>query len=147
MDTRCRGLSAGGVLCRPASSSVLWGAWHLPSFFTVGHPLAGSFFGWFLIGIVADTVSFTWLLQQHGGSLLLAVHFHASIAVTDLFLTPASASPLLSAGLKIIAVAVVITVFGPARLSRRDRPESRSARIRQWAGRAPNVTFDPPAGR
>ena len=94
------------------------GLWHLPLALTRGHPISEGFFGWFLLGIVADAVLFTWLYNSTGGSLLLAALFHASISVTGLFLTSASATPLLELVLKWIAVGAVIAIFGAADLSR-----------------------------
>lgn len=92
---------------------AVWGLWHVPLALTVGHPLSEQFFGWFLLGIVADAVLFTWLYNSTGGSLLLAVVFHASIAVTGLFLgTPADATGPLTLLLKWLVVAVVLAATG-----------------------------------
>jgi len=115
MQTAWSALRASLVL------GFLWGLWHLPLYLTVGHPVSEEFFGWFLPGIVADAILFTWLYNSTGGSLLLAVLFHASIAVTGLFLTPAEATPLLGLTLEWIFVGGVIAVTGPARLSRLDK--------------------------
>ena len=104
----------------PGARSGL-GLWHLPLALTRGHPISEGFFGWFVLGIVADAVLFTWLYNSTGGSLLLAVLFHTSIAVTGLFLSSASATPLLELGLKWIAVGAVIAVFGAANLSRAEK--------------------------
>lgn len=86
-------LQAGqGALWASVTLGVLWGIWHLPLYLTQGHPLSEIFFGWTLLGIVADTILFTWVYNHTGGSLLLALLFHAAIAVTGLFLpgTPAN---------------------------------------------------------
>jgi membrane protease YdiL (CAAX protease family) len=99
----------------------LWGVWHLPLYLTAGHPISEEFFGWFLLGIIADAILFTWLYNSTGGSLLLAVLFHASIAVTGLFLIPAEATPLLGLALEWIFVGGVIAVTGSSRLSRLDK--------------------------
>jgi hypothetical protein len=71
-------------------------------------------------------VLFTWLYNSTGGSLLLVVVFHTSIAVTGLFLATANATPLLELLLKWIAVGVVVVVFGAANLSRAERQVARS---------------------
>jgi len=114
VQSRLSALSASLVL------GVVWGVWHLPLALTRGHPISEEFFGWFLLGIVADAVLFTWVVNSTNGSLLLAVLFHASIAVTGLFLASATA-PVLELGLKWAAVGVVIATFGGANLSRAQR--------------------------
>ena len=100
---------------------LLWGVWHLPLYLTRGHPISGEFFGWFLLGIVADAVLFTWLYNSTGGSLLLTVLFHASIAVTGLFLSPVEATPFIGLALEWIFVGAIIAVASPARLSPLDK--------------------------
>ena len=97
-----------GPLTASLVLGVVWGLWHLPLVVTVGHPISGTFYGWFLLGIMADAVVFTWLYNHTGGSLLLAVLGHASIAVTGLFLVPAPVTPLLGLGLKLALVGVLL---------------------------------------
>jgi membrane protease YdiL (CAAX protease family) len=110
-------LSASMVL------GVVWGVWHLPLALTRGHPISDGFFGWFVLGIVADAVLFTWLYNSTGGSLLLAVLFHTSIAVTGLFVSSATSTPLPELVLKWIAVGAVVAVFGAANLSRAEKQQ------------------------
>src|ERR671932_2896951 len=92
---------------------LLWGLWHLPLYLTYGHPLSEVFLGWFLLGIVADAVLFTWVYNNTRGSLLLALLFHASIVVTDLFVAPAETTTLSGIALKWGVVAVVVALAGP----------------------------------
>ena len=106
---------------------LLWGLWHLPLYLTRGHPLSEEFFGWFLLGIVADAVLFTWVYNNTRGSLLLALLFHASIVVTDLFVAPAETTTLSGIALKWGVVAVVVALAGPARLSRQPQPPAAQA--------------------
>ena len=75
-----------------------------------------------LLGIDADAVLFTWLYNSTGGSLLLAVLFHASIAVSGLFVSPADAPPLPGLALEWILAGGIIISTGSVRLSRPDRP-------------------------
>jgi membrane protease YdiL (CAAX protease family) len=97
---------------------LVWGVWHLPKFLIVSDPIAEQFFLWFLLGIVAEAILFTWVYNNTGGSLLLALLFHTSINITYLFLAPADANPLLSLILVWALVAVVVAYAGPAHLSR-----------------------------
>ncbi len=60
-----------------ASSLILgfaWGAWHLPLIISYGD----SVLAYFLL-IVANTILITWVFNNTGGSLLLAMLFHASL--------------------------------------------------------------------
>jgi membrane protease YdiL (CAAX protease family) len=95
---------------------TLWGLWHLPLFLTEGNPLATTFFGWFLLRIVAEAVLYTWVYNNTHGSLLPALLLHASTATVALFLA-GDASPLVGAVLAWGAALVVILVAGPACLS------------------------------
>jgi len=79
---------------------LLWALWHLPLYLTHGHPLSGEFFGWALLGFVADAILFTWVYNNTRGSLLLALLFHASFNVTELFLTSVETTALLSIALR-----------------------------------------------
>ena len=98
---------------------LLWGLWHLPLYLTYGHPLSEVFLGWYMLDIIADTILFTWVYNNTRGSLLLALLFHTSIAVTGWFLASPEAASLLGLALKVGVVATVIVTAGPARLSRR----------------------------
>lgn len=111
--------SGGNALQASVLLGLLWGLWHLPLYLTRGHPLSEEFFGPFMLGIVADAILFTWLYNSTGASLLLAVLFHASIAVTGLFLAPAEATPLLRLAFEWLFVGAVIAIAGPT-LSRPD---------------------------
>ena len=85
---------------------LLWGLWHLPRDLALG-----QFSFWSLLGIVAVAILFTWVYNNTGGSLLLALLFHTSISVTGLFLSTVD-PPLLSLALAWIVVGAVIAVAG-----------------------------------
>ena len=101
---------------------ALWGVWHLPLFFIKGDPLADTFFGWFLLGIVGDAILYTWLFNNTGGSVLLVLLLHASTATTGLFLPVTDASPLIGAVVTWIVALTVIARFGPRDLARPGGP-------------------------
>jgi membrane protease YdiL (CAAX protease family) len=91
---------------------ITWGVWHLPLWLTNGHPMQGTFFGWALLGLVATAVLFTWVYNHTQGSLLLALLFHTSLAVTELFLASAEPPALIGMALNCGVVVLVVLVFG-----------------------------------
>lgn len=97
---------------------IIWGVWHLPLWLTKGHPMQGTFFGWTLLSLMATAVLFTWVYNNTKGSLLLALLFHTSIAITGLFLSSVETHPLIDVALSWGAAVLVIAVFGPKCLSR-----------------------------
>jgi membrane protease YdiL (CAAX protease family) len=105
-------LQAGVIL------GIVWAVWHLPLWLTKGYPLAEAFLGWTMLGIVADSILFTWVYNNTKGSLLLALLFHSSIAVTGLFLSSAESSAPIGLALKWGVVVLVLVTFGPEYLSR-----------------------------
>ncbi len=98
----------------------LWGVWHLPNWLTKGNPVGQGSLGWEILGLMATTILFTWVFNNTKGSLLLALLFHTSIAVTGLFLASAEVPSWLGVALNWAAVAVVVAFFGAKRLSRKE---------------------------
>jgi uncharacterized protein len=97
---------------------LLWSIWHLPLWLTKDHSMAESFGGWSMFSLVATTILFTWIYNNTKSSLLLALLFHTSIAVTGLFLASAETHPLIDVTLSWCMALLVIAIFGPKRLSR-----------------------------
>lgn len=65
-----------------ASSLILgtvWAFWHLPNFLLPGFPHRGLPFPAFLILLLSFSILFTWLAGKTGGSLTVAVVFHAAL--------------------------------------------------------------------
>jgi membrane protease YdiL (CAAX protease family) len=58
---------------------LLWGLWHLPTFFVPGAPQHRLPITAFLLLTVAYSVLFTWIYLHTGGSVLLATLFHGAI--------------------------------------------------------------------
>jgi uncharacterized protein len=55
---------------------ILWGIYHLPSFFLSGLPLNDVPFIPFMIACLAITILVTWVFNRTGGSLILVFLFH-----------------------------------------------------------------------
>src|SRR5919107_2775287 len=62
---------------------VLWGLWHLPTFFVPGAPQHGLPITAFLLLTVAYSVLFTWIYLHTVGSVLLATLFHGAINLSQ----------------------------------------------------------------
>jgi membrane protease YdiL (CAAX protease family) len=121
-----------GALTSSLILSLIWGLWHFhPINFASLWPLAG----WYFLTIIPFTVLMTWVFNNTGGSLLLAVLFHTASNVSD-WIVPSMPSLSDVAGMRVfiikamltwVAALVVVAVYGPARLSRQvpvpgDRP-------------------------
>ena len=114
---------------------LLWGLWHFPLFLLPGYNGAGTDFVSigipfidFVIGAMALAVTFTWVFNQTGGSLLLVMLLHASINtafnafLSMLFLSfpgQSSASPALSIVWIVVALSIIVATRG--RLSYRPK--------------------------
>lgn len=103
--------------------SIPWLFFHLPLFFKLGSSQADSSFVVYGIGIIAQTVIFTWMFNNTRGSVLLATLLHAaSNTWTQIFSINSDATNhflawMMSLTLVIIAVMVTIT-SGAENLSR-----------------------------
>jgi uncharacterized protein len=60
---------------------VLWGVWHLPSFFLGGLVQAGMSILLFLINAVLLSIFVTWVFQHTGGSVLITVLIHFTVNI------------------------------------------------------------------
>jgi len=63
---------------------LLWGLWHLPLMLIpaqspLGHPITLALLLVFLLGITARSIWYTWLFNNTGGSLLLAMLLHGAL--------------------------------------------------------------------
>ncbi len=104
----------GSSLWSSVILGTLWGLWHLPRLL----PLQWSTFAWFMVSIIITTILYTWVFNNTRGSLWPVLLFHTSRAVTTLFVS-ATDVPWLSFLVEAGLVAVVVLVYGHARLSRR----------------------------
>lgn len=102
---------------------VLWALWHLPLFFLKGSVQSQIPVAAYLVMTVSLTVLFTWVYNNTGGSVLMALLFHGMVntAPTALF-GPAVGDPgliWLYVGAIGILAAIITVVFGSKRLSRK----------------------------
>lgn len=96
----------------PLGSSLilgfLWGLWHLPLYFIQNDPIAETPFFWMLVGLLADSILYTWIFNNTSGSLLLVLLFHAAQATTLQFLTQSNAHPAVSIALTWLLVGYIL---------------------------------------
>jgi CAAX protease family protein len=123
---------------------VLWALWHLPVFFNPETLYSNLPFSLWLAYAVPLAVIITWLFNSAGGSVLMAIVFHAVInASSELWKTipeysvkPATAAEALTVNVQIylmgaiviwVAAVAVLLVYGQRNLSRRPRQELAAA--------------------
>jgi uncharacterized protein len=109
---------------------VLWALFHLPLFFTQGDSFASTPPLSFLIRMIGAAILFTWVFNNTRGSLLLAYLMHAAsnfwprVWPIDTLAGPFAWLP---DGITILAVVLVVVIYGPAHLSRKLVSESPTA--------------------
>lgn len=106
------------ALSASISLGLLWGIWHLPLYWTVGDARATMSVGWLIAGLVLEAILYTWIFNHTKASLLLALLFHASTAVTTLFLA-AVALPWAGFLLTLAVAVLIVLVNGPLHLTRK----------------------------
>lgn len=101
---------------------IIWGFWHVPKYLDDWSTVA---FAWFMVGVVARAILFTWMYNGTRGSLLLVTLFHASGNAAGAVLPIASTASHSNLGARIIAdllavlaAVVVVRATGAERLSR-----------------------------
>jgi len=109
---------------------VLWGGWHLPTFFIPGAPQAGIPFVAFLLFTTGASVLFTWLYLHTRGSLLLATLFHGAInsfGFVNNALDPASRWWL--TGAVYVATALLVSIIVGLNLGRKPAAQGETAPV------------------
>jgi membrane protease YdiL (CAAX protease family) len=128
-----RGYALPKLLARvsPVAASlilgVLWGVWHLPTFFVPGAPQYGLPIPAFVILTMAYSILFTWVYLHARGSVLIATLLHGAINLSQGLLLggldPARQYWLLAAVYTVAALVLLVAV-GPG-LSRKPRAAAR----------------------
>jgi uncharacterized protein len=103
-----------GALVATLILGVLWGLWHLPLFLVKGAdgPFTLAGFGLFLFGVMTLTIFLTWVFNNTGGSLLIAIVLHATFnANSSLVVLLSPIFPLLSWNLYLVYGGCVLLVL------------------------------------
>ena len=114
---------------------VLWGAWHLPTFFVAGAPQYGLPFSAFVLLTMAYSVVIGWVYVHARGSVLIASLMHGAINLSQGFflggVDPASEYWLLAAVYGVAALGVALAIG--ANLSRKRYVEANRPRVQDKA--------------
>lgn len=106
---------------------IAWLTWHAPLFAMTGYYAAvGGTPDLFLFvtGIVVTSVLYTWIHNNAGRSVLAAILFHFMQNFVGQVFEPAPETRLIQAMLFIIAAGVVLQIWGPRHLRRKNaRPQ------------------------
>lgn len=109
---------------------VIWGLWHTPLFFTPGTSQVEMNLLWFTINGIALAFLFTWVYNNTGGSIFMAILFHATINFTPALIPTI---PALGAAERIYYLQVglnwVVVLFVLPSLLRSKNPKVESPRI------------------
>ena len=95
---------------------VFWALWHLPLFFYSYEP---SIIPGMLIGLLAGAITFTWLYNSTGGSVLMVAIWHGLFNYTTAC-TICKTDPIAAiiSTLVMVWAVLVVLIFKPANLSR-----------------------------
>jgi membrane protease YdiL (CAAX protease family) len=100
---------------------IIWGLWHLPLFFMDGTTQSEIPWWQFILQIMVLSVLFTWLYNNTGGSLLVAILFHTIGNTTSALLPPYFTTEIgrwISFGILLVTVVIVVLLWGRRTLSR-----------------------------
>ena len=96
---------------------ILWGLWHLPSFWIEGSVHQRMSVQFFVLASVGYSVLYTWIYNGTGGSLLLICMLHAAnnttVSYTMLFFAPILEEPVFSLAVLGLFNILVIIIAGP----------------------------------
>jgi membrane protease YdiL (CAAX protease family) len=101
---------------------ALWALWHLPLFFYL---YDATILVGFLLGLLAGAITFTWLYNSTGGSILLVALWHGAFDfVTGCVACKTGIAAAVVSTLVMVWAVVVVVWFKPATLSRAGKQES-----------------------
>ena len=114
LQKRTNALSASLIL------GAIWALWHLPLFFIEGTTQAAIPMYQYFLQTIVLAIFYTWLYNNTGGSVLIAILFHA-VANTSAAVVPFWTTGLgrwINFGILIVTAVVILFIWGGKRLSR-----------------------------
>jgi len=119
-------IEAWNALASSLILGVAWAVWHLPQFFVRGtyqHGLgfgSPSFWMFMLGGTTVSSILYTWIYNNTGRGTLSAILFHFVQNFTGELFELSVRAELYSFLLTIVAAMLVVLVWGPKTLTRRE---------------------------
>lgn len=106
---------------------VLWSLWHLPSFFIPGTIQHEQSFFAFFTSVLLISILFTWIYNNTGRSVLVAIVFHTSINVSywTIPINNTFTGPIYYTLMLGIIVILIIFFYGSNELIRTKRPKKK----------------------
>jgi uncharacterized protein len=109
---------------------LLWGLWHLPSFWMAGSVHQSMSIAFFVLATVGYSILYTWIYNGTKGSLWMMCLLHAAnnttVSYTMLFFKPIIEDPVFSLAVLGLFNLLVILIAGPGlgwRHSHREHPD------------------------
>lgn len=102
---------------------AIWAVWHLPLFFIEGTTQAAIPMYQYFLQTIVLSIFYTWLYNNTGGSVLIAIIFHA-VANTSAAVVPFWTTELgrwINFGILMVAATIVLSLWGSKRLSKSKR--------------------------
>lgn len=96
---------------------LLWGLWHLPSFWIAGSVHQSMSVGFFVLATVGYSILYTWIYNGTQGSLWMMCLLHAAnnttVSTSMLFFKPITEDPVFSLAVLGLFNLLVIIISGP----------------------------------
>jgi membrane protease YdiL (CAAX protease family) len=110
---------------------AMWSLWHMPMFLYMYD--ARILVGW-LLGLLAGSITFPWLFNSTGGSLLLTVIFHGLFNYATACTRSKVGLPgAVLSSLVIVGAFLVVVIFKPAHLAHKERVIAKAPpRLGDW---------------
>jgi membrane protease YdiL (CAAX protease family) len=113
LQNRTSALAASLIL------GTIWGFWHLPLFFIEGTTQAAIPIYQYILQTIVLSVFYTWLYNNTGGSVLIAIVFHTTSNISAA-VVPFWATELgrwIHFGILLVTAIVILLIWGSKRLS------------------------------
>jgi membrane protease YdiL (CAAX protease family) len=100
----------------------LWQLWHVPLYFTGFYPFDTTAIAMRFVAFVPAVIVFTWLFNRAGGSLLIAVLYHASLDTSPQVLPAQTPQASLLFDLAMLVLAIIVIIMD--RMWRKQQPDA-----------------------
>jgi len=115
---------------------AIWGLWQLPLHFVAGTPQHTIPVWEFVAQTIVVTIAYTWLYNNTGGSILVAMLFHAvnSFTAAVIPLWTSEIGRWIHLALMLLVVGAIVLIWGPKTLVRKTKAPVISADVEPTGG-------------